>query len=139
MRELVEQVRNLTNELTRQRDVVANLQGQRLQELEAVNRLQASVIADREAKKEKVQFVDIKGIGRPTIFNSDMKAWSSWSFKLGNFLEGVTNGIKDAMEFVQDQEEQLTQENRDEIATVMDDGIDGKNVGRQLCAVLAQS
>ena len=59
LRQLVEQVQNLTTELTRQRDVVGTLQAQRVQELEAMSKLQASVIADREAKKEKVQFVDI--------------------------------------------------------------------------------
>ena len=71
LRQLVEQVQNLTTELTRQRDVVGTLQAQRVQELEAMSKLQASVIADREAKKEKVQFVDIKGIGKPTVFNSE--------------------------------------------------------------------
>jgi hypothetical protein len=103
-----------------------------------MTRLQASVIADREAKKEKVQFVDIKGIGKPTVFNSDMKTWSSWSFKLGNFLEGLTTGIKEALEYCQDQEEVLGDLDRDEIAGCMDDGTDIKNVSRQLYAVLAQ-
>ena len=107
--QLVEQVRNLTTELTRQNGVVAQLQQQRVQELEAMNKLQATIIADREARKEKVQLVDVKGIGKPTVFNSDMKAWSSWSFKLGNFLEGAATGIKEAMEYCQDQEEQLMQ------------------------------
>ena len=59
MSELVTQVRQLTAELTRQRDVVATLQAQRVQELENMTKLQASVIADREAKKERIQFVDI--------------------------------------------------------------------------------
>eukprot|EP00959_Pyramimonas_sp_CCMP1952_P200411 4191875-Pyramimonas_sp.AAC.1 len=62
-----------------------------------MTKLQASVIADREAKREKVQFVDLRGIGKPSAFNSDVKAWSGWSFKLGNFHEDVATGIKEAI------------------------------------------
>eukprot|EP00959_Pyramimonas_sp_CCMP1952_P422722 8855370-Pyramimonas_sp.AAC.1 len=99
--------------------------------------LQATVTADREARKQKVQFVDVKGIGKPTVFSSDMKAWSSWSFKLGNFLEGIMSGAKEALEYCQDQEEALTEEDRGEIADCMGEGADVENVGRQLHDVLA--
>eukprot|EP00959_Pyramimonas_sp_CCMP1952_P244016 5100849-Pyramimonas_sp.AAC.1 len=67
-----------------------------------------------------------------------MKEWSTWSFKLGNFLEGVATGIKESMEYCQGQEEALVEADRDEIERLLDDGEDAKGVGRQLYAVLAQ-
>ena len=138
---LAVQVRDLTAELTRQRDLVNTVQAQRMQDLEAMTRLQQTIITERESNKKRVQLVDVKGIGKPSVYNSDMKSWSSWSFKLQNFMEGVVSGIKEALDYVQDQEETLTQDNMDEIQeifTTANEDADLKMIGRQLYTVLAQ-
>eukprot|EP00959_Pyramimonas_sp_CCMP1952_P363427 7610707-Pyramimonas_sp.AAC.1 len=70
-----------------------------------------------------------------------MKAWGGWAFKLTNFLESVTTGIKEALNYVQDQEEPLTRENLDEIGeifTLEHEDTDIKTIGWQLYTVLAQ-
>ena len=95
---LTVQVRDLTAELTRQRDLMNTVQAQRMQDLEAMTKLQQTIITEREASKKRVQLVDVKGIGKPSVYNSDMKSWSSWAFKLQNFMEGVVSGIKEALD-----------------------------------------
>ena len=67
--------------------------------------LQAQVIAlasAAAASKPRVTFVDVKGIGKPTTFNSEVKSFPTWSFKLGNFLEGILKGMKDGLEWAAD-------------------------------------
>ena len=80
-------------------------------------------------------FVDVKGIGKPSTFSSEPRQFSSWSFKLGNFLEGVLGGIKEAIEWAQEQDTVILDATPVEIFL---DGSNSKDMGRQLYAVLAQ-
>ena len=59
--------------------------------------MQATAASSR-ASQSRVTFVDVKGIGKPTTFSSEPRQFGSWSFKLGNFLEGILGGMKDALE-----------------------------------------
>ena len=86
-----------TLQIQKMQEIEKTLQAQRVQEFENMTKLKVTVIADYEAKKEKIRVVDVKGVrnGKPTAINSDMKTSSSWSFKLNNILENVVIGIKD--------------------------------------------
>ena len=66
-----------------------------------------------------------------------MKTWPTWSFKLGNFLEGLATGIKAALEKVQDAEDPLTEDDREDLKGPLGEQ-DVNEVSRQLYAVLAQ-
>ena len=37
--------------------------------------------------------VDTRGISKPGVFNNRRDTWPSWSFRLGNFLEGAAIGF----------------------------------------------
>jgi hypothetical protein len=86
-------------------------------------------------KPERVRFIDVKGIGRPSNFTNDMRQFPSWSFKLGNFLEGSVKGMKGALECAQDQDEDADSE---ELRAILPEGVDPEEAGRQLFTVLAQ-
>ena len=73
--------------------------------------LQTQVIAlatsAATSTKTRVTFVDTKGIGKPTTFSSEPRQFPKWSFKLGNFLEGILKGMKDGLEWAADQDSDL--------------------------------
>ena len=58
--------------------------------------------------RSNTQSVDVEGIGKPSSFDSDIKKFNGWAFKLGEFLEGAQVGMKQAMEHVQDQDEKIS-------------------------------
>ena len=125
--------------LTQAQASLAQFQTQRATDLETVNRLQQQLLdRDGNLRKSKVQFVDVKGIGKPVSFQSDVKAWPNWSFKLGNFLEGIVSGIKSALEIVQDHDDPLTDEQLEGVQGCFEQDSDLKDISRQLYAVLAQ-
>lgn len=85
--ELVAQVRSLTTQLAHQDANMRPLDIARMQDMHTVIGLQAKLMT-KAAETSRVRFVDIKGIGRPSVFHSEVKAWPSWAFKRGIFLEG---------------------------------------------------
>jgi hypothetical protein len=134
MQALIEQVRVLTQQAELQQANIREMDLKRTQDLQGMIALQAQVIAAGN-KKTRTTFVDIKGIGKPSTFSSETKQFGTWAFKLGNFLEGVLSGMKDAIEWAQEQDTVILD------ASPIDallDGADHRDMGRQLYAVLAQ-
>ena len=79
--------RALTTQLANQGTNMRSLEAARVQYMHTMIDMQGKLMA-KAAETSRVRFVDVKGIGRPSVFHYEVKAWSSWSFKLGNFLEG---------------------------------------------------
>ncbi len=138
VRELVAQVQVLTR--------AAEQQGLELRAAEAsraisLQQIQAQVIAQAtaassRASQSRMTFVDVKGIGKPTTLSSELRQFGSWSFKLGNFLEGILGGMKEALEWAQDQDSVILDPTP--LGTHLQQGTDVKDAGRQLYAVLTQ-
>ena len=57
--------------------------------------------------------VDTRGISKPGVFNNRRDTWPSWSFRLGNFLEGAASGFSKILEWAADE------------SHIIDDAIDG--------------
>ena len=137
---LQEQMSQTAAAISQQQTMLAEVQRDRERErveyLQKVTELQSQLLESRSAKPQRVTFVDTKGIGKPATFNGDNKNFGQWSFKLGNFLEGVVSGMKDALEWAQDQDEAI--QDLTELEAQLPADTDAKDVGRQLYAVLAQ-
>jgi hypothetical protein len=91
-----------------------------------------------QTQARRVTFVDVKGIGKPSSFASDSKQFSAWRFKLGNFLEGIMSGMREALEWAQDQDIMIESDKLEQVEVIIPPGADAKDAGRQLYAVLAQ-
>ena len=97
VQQLVAQVQLLTKEAERAQAATALLENARFTDMQRTMDLQAQVItmataaaaASSKPQLARVAFVDTKGIGKPATFGSDLKQFLTWSFKLGNFLEGI--------------------------------------------------
>ena len=66
-----------------------------------------------QTQARRVTFVDVKGIGKPSSFASDSKQFSAWRFKLGNFLEGIMSGMREGLEWAQDQDTMIESDKLD--------------------------
>lgn len=106
--------------------------------LERLVEMQGIVVKlqDRPESPKRVTFLVIKGIGKPPTFASGPQQFSSWSFKLGNFLEGIVARMKDALGWAQEQEKDTR--DLEELKPILGDGADAKDLGRQLHALIAQ-
>ena len=107
MTERVSQVRALTTQLANQGSNMRLLEAARARDMHTVVDLQGKLMA-KAAETSRVRFVDVKGIGRPSVFHHEVKAWPAWPFKLGNFLEGITSGMKDGLEWCQECDARIT-------------------------------
>ena len=130
MAEMAAQVTALTTQLARQDNTMRQLELARVQDMHTVIDLQSKLMA-KAAEASRVRFVDVKGIGKPSTFHSEVKAWSSWTFKPGNFLEGITLGMKDALEWCQERDTTVTSTTQLEpMLSMTTDGV--RDAGRQL-------
>ena len=144
VQQLVQQVQLLTKEAERSQAATALLENQRFVDMQRTMDLQAQVItmaaavtaASKKPQLARVTFVDTKGIGKPATFGSELKQFPTWSFKLGNFLEGILKGMKDGLEWAADQDSLIL--DLTPLETILEPGVDVKDAGRQTYAVLAQ-
>ncbi len=105
IKQLVAQVQLLIKEAERSQAATTALENQRFTDMQRTLDLQAQVItmataaaASSKPQLARVTFVDTKGIGKPATFGSELEQFPTWSFKLGNFLEGILKGMKDGLE-----------------------------------------
>jgi transposase len=96
----------LTDTSTQQHAQIQELLARRQEDLERMVQLQGQLLAAR-AGAARVTFVDVRGIGKPSNFTSETKHFASWSFKLGNFLEGLLPGMRGALQWAQEREEAI--------------------------------
>jgi hypothetical protein len=142
LQQLVTQVQLLTKEAERSQAATALLENARFADMQRTMDLQAQVItmaaaaAATKPQLARVTFVDTKGIGKPATFSSELKQFPTWSFKLGNFLEGILKGMKDGLEWAADQDSLIL--DLTPLETILEPGVDVKDAGRQTYAVLAQ-
>ena len=76
MAELVQQVTSLTTQLENQVRGMRGMEAARVQDMQTVIDLQGKLMA-KASESSRVRFVVIKGVGRPAVFHSEAKAWSS--------------------------------------------------------------
>ena len=100
LQEMGSVVQQQRGDLRAQSDAMDRVQAQRAEELARMVRLQDQLLE----RKTKTQFVDVKSIGKPSNFYSDIQKFNTWALKLGSFLESIQDGMKAALEHVQDQE-----------------------------------
>ena len=75
-------------------EVVQDLGALRNTDLQREVDLQGQLLA---AQRSRVTFVVVKSIGKPATFSSEPGQVGAWALKLGNFLEGVSGGMKAAL------------------------------------------
>ena len=138
--DLTQELRRLGEQSQQQQQAIQRLieertqaQGERLREVEQIAALQQRLLDMQRASKPS--FIDTKGIGKPAVFQSELKAYPAWSFKMGNFLEGIVTGIKEALEWAADQEEPIS--DLEEIEGALE-GVNALETGKQLYTVMAQ-
>jgi hypothetical protein len=139
IQQLVNQVQILTKEAERAQAAQRELELQRMQDMQRNFDLQAQVIALATAascRTSRVTFVDTKGIGKPAMFSSEPRQFPTRSFKLGNFLKGISKGMKDGLQWAADQDSLIVDVKP--LESILEQGTDVKHAGRQTYAVLAQ-
>lgn len=132
--ELVDQVRLLRQQAEYNREIQHQMEQRRAEDLQRTVELQQQVI-NAKSPRERATVVDVKGVGRPSSISSETRQFSAWAFNLGNFLEGVQSGMKEALEWAQDQDGVLT--DIAPVKQILGEGSDPADTGRQLYAVPA--
>ena len=137
LQQLVSQVQLLTKEAERSQAATTLLENARYTDMQRTMDLQQQVInmaaaaaaAATKPQLARVTFVDTKGIGKPATFSSELKQFPTWSFKLGNFLEGILKGMKDGLEWAADQDSLIL--DLTPLESILEQGVDVKDAGRQ--------
>lgn len=61
----------------------------------------------KRPESKRITIVVVEGIGKPSTCAADPTQFSSLAFKPGNFLEGMVAGMKEALDWVQEQEKEI--------------------------------
>ena len=143
--QLLAQVQQLTNDMAVQRQQFDAERAQRAGEYQQLLQQQQQIttsLLEQQARRQGL--VDNKGIGKPNSFNSDKKSWSSWSFRLANFLENLRPGMKKALDWAQEEAAEIGDDinNVDMVSMVAASPLipaqEVQNISSQLYSVLAQ-